>query len=81
MPENKTNGYRKYLVYFKDIVYLITIVAGLMFYMKDSNRNKVIMETTVQNNTITLEKVDKFMDDQILLNGKFIQFMEMDVHE
>ena len=81
MPENKTPKYKKYLIYLKDIVYLVTIVVGLLFYMRDNNENKVILETTVQQNTEMLEKVEGFMDEQLVLNGQVIQFMAMDIHD
>ena len=80
MAVKKEAGYKKYLAYLKDAVYVITIVTGLLFYMRDNNRNKVVMETTVQNNTEMLNKVQTFMDNQLILNGQVIQFMAMDVH-
>jgi len=70
--------YKKYLSYLKDAVYIITILIGILFYLRDNNRNKVILETTVQNNTKTLEKVEQFMESQATLNGQFIQYMVMD---
>ena len=77
MPRVKEPVYKKYLVYLKDFVYITTIIFGLLMYLKDSNRNKVILETTVQNNTATLKKVEVFMEKQAELNGKIIQFMVM----
>ena len=79
MPTKET-GYRKYLTYLKDAVYIITIVTGLLLYMKGNNENKAILATTVKNNTETLNKVESFMEKQATLNGQFIQFMAMDVH-
>jgi len=81
MPVKKEPAYKKYLTYLKDAVYIITIVTGLLFYMRDNNRNKVVLETTVQNNTETLNKVESFMEKQATLNGQFIQYMVMDTHE
>jgi hypothetical protein len=80
MPENKPPAYKKYLTYFKDSVYIITIIIGLLFYMRDANKHEAIMETTVKNNTETLIKVEDFMQNQATLNGKFIQYMAMDSH-
>jgi len=70
--------YKKYLAYLKDAVYIITIVVGLLMYMKGNNENKAILETTVKNNTETLSKVENFMQSQATLNGQFIQYMAMD---
>jgi len=81
MPIRKEPAYKKYLGYTKDFVYIITIVSGLLLYLRDNNRNKIILETTVQNNTETLQKVETFMEKQATLNGQFIQYMAMDRHE
>jgi hypothetical protein len=79
MPPKET-GYKKYLTYFKDFVYVITILFGLFAYIRNNAKHEAVMETTVKQNTETLVKVEKFMEEQTLLNGKVIQFMAMDIH-
>jgi len=78
MPVKKEPAYKKYLAYLKDAIYIITILSGLLLYLKTNNTNKAILETTVKNNTETLEKVEQFMEKQATLNGQFIQYMAMD---
>jgi hypothetical protein len=77
MPEKK-DGYKKYLAYLKDIVYIAGIVIALAGWVTTKSKNEAILESTVKNNTKTLEKVEEFMKSQSELNGKFIQYMVMD---
>ena len=79
MPPKET-GYKKYLTYLKDFVYVITILLALFAYIRNNAKHEAVMETTVKQNTETLVKVEKFMEEQTLLNGKVIQFMAMDIH-
>jgi len=73
--------YKKHLAYLKDFVYIITILSGLFLYVRANGENKAILETTVKQNTETLQKMEIFLEKQATLNGQFIQFMAMDIHD
>jgi len=77
----KDIGYKKYLSYLKDMVYVIGLIVALTGWLTTKSKSEAILETTVQNNTKTLEKVEKFMEKQATLNGQFIQYMAMDSHD
>ena len=81
MPAKKEEGYKKYFVYIKDFIYIVGIVIALYGWISTKSESNAILKQTVQNNTKTLEKVEKFIENQTLLNGQFIQFMAMDVHQ
>ena len=74
MAEPK-EGYKKYLTYLKDAVYIIGLIIALFGWISSKSHSQAILETTVKNNTKTLEKVEVFMQKQAELNGKTIQFM------
>lgn len=78
MPEP---AYKKHLSILKDAVYILGLVIALGGWIRSETKSKVVLETTVKSNTETLNKVDKFMDEQLVLNGQFIKFMEMDIHD
>lgn len=81
MPASKQPTYKKYVDYLKDFVYIIGLIVALGGWITTKSKSEAILEITVQNNTKTLEKVEEFMTNQATLNGKFIQFMESDIHE
>jgi len=74
-------GYKKYLMYLKDLVYVIGLIIALTGWITTKSKSAAILETTVENNTKTLEKVGEFMENQATLNGQFIQYMAMDNHD
>jgi len=74
-------GYTKYLKYLKDFVYVVGLVVALGGWITTKTKSQAILETTVQNNTKTIEKFEAFVEKQAELNGKFIQFMESDIHD
>lgn len=78
VASKKEEGYKKYLNYLKDFVYIVGLVIALGGWITTKTKSQAILETTVQNNTETLKKVEAFMDRQAELNGKIIQFMESD---
>lgn len=80
MAVKKEEPYKKYLVYLKDLVYIAGIVIAVGGWLQTKSRSQAILETTVQNNTKTLEKFESFIEKQAELNGKFIQFMSSDIH-
>ena len=73
----KDEGYKKYLAYLKDFVYIVGLIVALGGWITTKTRSQAILESTVQNNTKTLEKVETFMENQATLNGQFIQYMSM----
>ena len=82
MPE-KTNVYQKYLVYLKDVVYIIGLVIALYGWISAKSKNSAIMETTIKYNTEAVNKLQNFVEKQTdinnrqaELNGKVIQFMQ-----
>lgn len=81
MPVKKEEGYKKYLMYLKDVVYIIGLVVALYGWISTKSESNAILKNTVQNNTETLEKVEEFMEKQATLNGQFIQYMAMDSHD
>jgi len=68
------------MAYFKDVVYVVGLVIALGGWYTTKSKNEAILETTVLNNTETLEKVESFMMNQTELNGKIIQYMNSDNH-
>jgi len=80
MPEEK-GGYKKYLMYLKDVVYVIGLVVALFGWISTKSKSEAILETTVKYNTETIDKLEDFMDNQLQLNGQIIQFMESDIHD
>lgn len=79
MP-NKPEGYKKYLTHFKDFVYIAGIVIALYGWISTKSKSEAILETTVKYNTETIDKLEKFMENQIYLNADVISFMANDDH-
>ena len=75
MPD-KPQGYKKYLVYIKDAVYIIGLVIALFGWISAKSESQAILKTTVDYNTKTLEKIEPFLLEQNKLNGKFLQHLE-----
>ena len=67
MPEP---GYKKYLPYLKDAVYIIGIVISLFGWIKTKSKNEAILETTIKYNTEAVKKFENFMTKQVDLNTK-----------
>ena len=78
MPVKKDDGYKKYLSYIKDFIYIIGLVIALFGWISSKSKSEAILETTVKYNTETINKLEKFMEKQSELNGKIIQFMTSD---
>ena len=75
-PKKEESGYKKHLSHLKDFVYVIGLVIALTGWITTKTKSAAILETTVKNNTETLEKVETFITNQATLNGKFLQHME-----
>lgn len=82
MPvKEKEEGYKKYLAYAKDAIYIISIIAGVIGWLSAKSKNEAILETTLKYNTEAIKKMELFMDNQKELNGKVIQYIEMDMND
>jgi len=79
MP-GKPEGYKKYMTHLKDFVYIVGIVIALYGWISTKSKSEAILETTVKYNTETIDKLEKFMDNQLGLNGQIIEFMKNDDH-
>jgi len=79
MPEELLNTPKKYMAYFKDAVYIIGIVISLVGWVITQSKSKAILETTVNQNNIAIEKIQESLNEQAVLNGKIIQYIEMDM--
>jgi len=67
MPEL---GYKKFLPYLKDAVYIAGIVISLFGWIKTKSKNEAVLETTIKYNTEAVKKFENFMDKQVDLNTK-----------
>ena len=68
--EQKEEGYKKYLVYFKDAVYIVMIMISMYGWISTKAKNEAVLETTIKYNTEIVKKLEVFMDKQVELNGK-----------
>lgn len=66
----KEEGYKKYLVYLKDAVYIILLIISMYGWISTKAKNEAVLETTIKYNTEIVKKLETFMDKQIELNGK-----------
>ena len=78
----KEESYKKYLVYLKDVVYIIGIIIAMYGWINTKAKNEAVLETTIKYNTEIVKKLEQFMDKQIELNekqaelnGKYSQFI------
>ena len=78
MVVKKEEPVKKYLSYFKDILYIMGIFIAVIGWLLTNSKNEAILETVVKNNTETIKKMEIFIENQATLNGKIIQFMETD---
>jgi len=67
MPEP---GYKKYLPYLKDAVYIIGLVVALFGWISTKSKNEAVLETTIKYNTEAVKKFETFMTKQVDLNTK-----------
>ena len=68
----------------KDIIYLATIVIGVLFYFRDRTKESTIrqvqLETVISNQEKTFNKInelDKKFETQAELNGKLLMYIEL----
>lgn len=77
MTEKTTDPVKKYMGYFREAVYVIGIVIAVGGWIITQSNSKAILETTVKENTETIEKLETFINNQSVLNGQIIQYMTM----
>jgi len=70
MPPEKVTGYKKYLPYLKDAVYVIGILVSLYGWINSKSKNAAVLETTIKYNTEAVKKLDDFVTKQVDLNSK-----------
>lgn len=80
--------WKKHLGTLKDIIFILGIVisAGGWFtaeaVAKNETKNKIeVLTKVIDNNNTQLEKINDILSAQQQLNGKIIQYMEMDKFE
>ena len=85
MPEP---GYKKYLPYLKDAVYIIGLVVALFGWISTKSKNEAVLETTIKYNTEAVKKFETFMTKQVDLNtkqgevnGELMEFKRLHDHE
>jgi hypothetical protein len=66
----KEEGYKKYLGYLKDAVYIIMIAISMYGWISTKAKNEAVLETTVKSSTEAIQKIQTFVDKQVELNGK-----------
>jgi len=80
MAVSKEIDIKGYISYLKDFVYIIGLGIALFGWISSKSKSEAILETTVKYNTEAVQKFEKFITNQSVLNGKVIQYMEMDAH-
>jgi hypothetical protein len=77
--------WKKHLTYIRDAVFIILFCATLFGWLRSSVVNRTRLEDQVEivtlkieENTKQLEKINDILIEQQVLNGKIIQYMEMD---
>lgn len=81
MADKDAPAYKKYFTYLKDFAYIIGIVVAINGWISSKAANEALLKTTVKQNTEAIKTFNDFMMEQNKLNGKFIQFMESDIHD
>ena len=66
----KEEGYKKYLGYLKDAIYIILIGISMYGWISTKAKNEAVLETTVKSSTEAIQKLQIFVDKQVELNGK-----------
>ena len=69
MSPEKAVGYKKFLPYLKDMVYIVGIVVSVFGWISTKSKNEAVLETTIKYNTQAVEKLETFVTKQVDLNG------------
>ena len=70
MPPIKEPGYKKYVSYLKDVVYVILLIISMWGWITTKAKNEAVLETTIKYNTEIVKKLETFMEKQIEVNAK-----------
>lgn len=69
------------------VIYLSTILIGIIFYVRDEAKEKAVIETSMQDVSEDvrdikkkLEKNDQYWRKQTEINGRIIMYIELDSH-
>lgn len=76
MAEKESN-FKKYVAGAKDIFYILGMLIAFGGWAISTSKAKATLETTVKYNTEALKNLEEFIDEQSVLNGKIIQYMQM----
>jgi hypothetical protein len=79
--------WKKHMTVIRDVVFIVLFLATTVGWVRASAINRTKLETKVETlteavneNTKQLEKINDILTEQQNLNGKIIQYMEMDSH-
>lgn len=92
MP-GKTNApevsslWKKHITIIRDVVFVLLFLVTVVGWIRSEAVNKTkltiqveIVTKKIDENTKQLEKINDILTEQQVLNGKIIQYMEMDSH-
>jgi hypothetical protein len=86
MPANTNTGVSNFFksITLKDIVLIIGLLASTIGWLRsatvkslDKDHKIEVLTTVIQQQTHELEKINDILTEQQLLNGKIIQYMQM----
>jgi len=83
MPASTHNGYQKYLVYLKDVIYIIGILFMTYQWISSKSANKAkeqqsleLNTKAVQSNTEAIQKITDYLFEQNKFNGQVEEYMK-----
>ena len=69
------------------VIYLSTILIGIIFYVRDEAKEKAVIETSMQDVSEDVRDIKKKLDEndeywrkQTEINGRIIMYIELDSH-
>ena len=79
----KESAWKTHMTFIRDVVFIIVFLASVVGWIRSETIKKTRMEEKIEHLTEAtnqsakqLEKVNEILNQQQLLNGKIIQFME-----
>jgi len=77
------SGYQKYLVYLKDVIYIISILFMTYQWISTKSKNEAKNQQTlelntkaVEQNTQAIQKVNDYLFEQNKFNGQVEEYMK-----
>jgi uncharacterized membrane protein YjjP (DUF1212 family) len=61
----------------KDVIYIVSFIITVCAFFIKQGESKQKLEDSVKK----LDKIEQLMQEQLVLNGKIIMYMQMDNHE